>query len=396
MYKNTIIGKGIFFLILCLFLLTTAFPILGISQPNHPYGNSSDPYHYFTYQEMTDLLHNLEDTYPDIMSLESIGVTYEGRDIWMVKLSDNVEETEDEPGVLFMGAHHGNEKPSFEILIFFIQHMVENYGKENTDNDEDGFVNEDPVDGFDNDGDGLVDEDPSEDRVRDAMNNTQIFLIPMVNPDGVEADSRKNCAPNYGPFGFSREITSYGVNLNRNYGDYWFLYYIFPTKYHLAMNMFDSSFNYRGEHPFSENETRAVRDFVETQDISISLSFHSYSEVMFYPWMHTSKPAPHEDLFISIGDNMSKINKYFLYVGGQYIIPRYGGTLGTSENWLYRERGILSYTIELCKQRAPTNPTVVYNVCLTHVGVNLYVCERSWTVESEKSLYGSTSFLNGL
>jgi len=135
MHKNMAIRKCIIFLVLCLFLLTTAFPILGVSQSNQTYGNISDPYHYFTYQEMTDLLHDLEDVYSDIMSLESIGVTYEGRDIWMVKLSDNVEDTEDEPGVLFMGAHHGNEKPSFEVLIFFIQHMVENYGKENTDDE---------------------------------------------------------------------------------------------------------------------------------------------------------------------------------------------------------------------------------------------------------------------
>ena len=394
MYKNIVIRKGIIFLILCLFLLTAAFPIFGASQSNQTYGNISDPYHYFTYQEMTDLLHDLKDTYPDIISFESIGVTYEGRDIWMVKLSDNVDENEDEPGVLFMGAHHGNEKPSFEVLIFFIQHMVENYGKENTDDDGDGQVNEDPIDGFDNDDDGDIDEDPSEDRVRDVMNNTQIFLIPMVNPDGVEADSRKNCAPNHGPFGFKNKITSYGVNLNRNYDDYWFLYYLLPLNYHLVMNMLDSSFNYRGPHPFSENETIAVRDFVETQDISISLSFHSYSEIMFYPWMHTSRPTSHEDLFISIGENMSSINKYHLITGGQYIIPRYGGTLGSSENWLYRERGILSFTMELCKEFAPTDPAVVSNVCLTHVGVNLYVCERSQTVESEKFSYVSTSFFN--
>jgi len=396
MHKNMAIRKCIIFLVLCFFLFTTAFPILGVSQSDQTYGNISDPYHYFTYQEMTDLLHDLEDVYSDIMSLESIGVTYEGRDIWMVKLSDNVEDTEDEPGVLFMGAHHGNEKPSFEVLIFFIQHMVENYGKENTDDDGDGLINEDPIDGFDNDGDGLVDEDPSEDRVRDVMNNTQIFLIPMVSPDGVEADSRKNCAPNYGPFGFSKEITSYGVNLNRNYDDPWFLYYLFPMKYHLVMNMLDSSFNYRGPYPFSENETRSVRDFVETQDISISLSYHSYSEVMFYPWMHTTRPAPHEDLFISIGENMSRINKYRLITGGQYIIPRYAGTLGSSENWLYREMGILSFTMELCTERTPSNPAVVYNVCLTHVGVNLYICERSQTVESEKSSYDPPSFFNRL
>jgi carboxypeptidase T len=182
---------------------------------------------------MTTLFHDLHKNHSDIMNLVSLGKTYEGRDIWMVKLSDNVEENEHESGVLLMGAHHGNEKPSFEILIYFIQHMIDNYYKKNTDNDGDGNVNEDPIDGFDNDNDNLIDEDPSEDRVREVINNTQIFLIPMVSPDGVEADSRKNCAPNYGPFGFSKKITSYGVNLNRNYGYKWYLYYILPWRYHL-------------------------------------------------------------------------------------------------------------------------------------------------------------------
>jgi hypothetical protein len=209
----------------------------------------------------------------------------------------------------------------------------------------------------------------------------------MVNPDGVEAGdagTRKNCAPNYGPFGFQKEITSYGVNLNRNYGYRWFLYYIFPRHYSFWMNVIDSSFNYRGEHPFSENETIAVRDFVITQNISISLSYHSYGEFLFFPWTHTSMHAPHESLFRSIGENISRINEYYLYLGQDYAIPRFGGTLGTSENWLYGNQGILSYTVELCRERAPRDPTVVYEVCLTHTGVNLYVCERSQMVEIEK------------
>jgi carboxypeptidase T len=321
------------------------------------------------------------------MKLESIGVTYEGRDILMVKLSDNVYQRENEPGVLFMGAHHGNEKASFEVLIYFIRNMINSYNSENTDNDGDNLINEDPIDGIDNDDDGTIDEDPSEDRVREAINNTQIFIIPMVNPDGVVANSRKNCAPNYGPFGKNSQITSYGVNLNRNYDDQWFLYYIFPTHYHFIINTMDSSYNYRGPYPFSENETRAVRDFVEDEDISISLSFHSYSEVIIYPWMHTSKLAPHEDLFISIGENMSRINNYYLYTGRDYLIPRYGGTLGSSENWLYRERGILSFTMELCREFAPSNPEDILSACHSHIGVNLYICERSWIIEEEKKLF---------
>ena len=110
------------------------------------------------------------------MSLTSLGKTYEDRDIWLVKISDNVGTNDDEPEVLLMGAQHGNEKPSFEILIYFIKYIVDNYSKKNTDNDHDGLINEDQIDGFDNDEDGLTDEDPSEDRARDVINNTQIYL----------------------------------------------------------------------------------------------------------------------------------------------------------------------------------------------------------------------------
>jgi len=351
---------------------------------NKEINSIDEDYQYFSYNTMTDFLIKLEENNSDIISVFSLGNTYEGRDIWGVKLSDNVESNEDEAGILLIGAHHGNEWPSFEVLLYFIKHMIENYYKENTDDDKDGKINEDYIDGFDNDGDGLIDEDPSEDRVRDVINNTQIFLVPMLNPDGVEygeSGSRKNCIPNHGPFGLKKEITSYGVNLNRNYGYDWILYYLFPIRFHLFVCMMDSSFNYRGPNPFSENETKAVKYLVETQDLRLSLSFHSYSEVMFYPWYHTSKKAPHEDLFISIGENMSSINKYRLWTGGDYVIPRLGGTLGTFENWAYGEHNILSFTIELCRTRIPYDPNIVLDVCIKHVGVNLYISERAQTLD---------------
>jgi carboxypeptidase T len=342
--------------------------------------NNLQAYSYYDYEKMTILLQELEFNYSSIMSLESIGYTYEGRALWMIKLSDNASENEDEPGVLFLGAHHGNEKPSYEVLIYFIKYIVENYYRENTDDDMDGLLNEDDIDGFDNDGDGLLDEDPSEDRVREVVNNTQIFLIPMVNPDGVEfgaEGSRKNRVPNHGSYGFAKEVTSYGVNLNRNYGYDWIYYYLFPFNYDLLLASSDASFNYRGPSRFSENETKAVKSFVETHKINASISYHSYSEVMFYPWYHTSKKVPNEDLFISIGENMSKINKYRLFKGSNYIIPRFGGTLGTVENWLYGKYKIIAFTIELCKSRAPTDTAAVLDTCLKNVGVDLYICERT-------------------
>jgi len=370
-----------------LILISTIYPVMGTSYPNQHFNSTSMiPHQYFTYFEMADLLHTLQENYSDIMLLESIGTTYEGRNIWMVKLSDNVNEDEDELGVLLMGAHHGNEKPSFEALIFFIQHMLKNYGKENTDDDEDGQINEDLIDGLDNDGDGLVDEDPSEDRVRNVIDNTQIFLIPMVNPDGVEYTDnrndgwRKNRAPKEGQTG------NIGVDLNRNYAYKWELYDIFPALYGDLWTSNPESWNYRGEYPFSENETTAVKNFVESEDINISLSYHSYGEFIIYPWMHTSQYTPDENLFISIGEGMASISKYDFNKGKGTLIPWPGGTIGTSENWLYGERNILSFTIELCKTRAPTNPSVVYEYCLAHVGVNLYVCERTPDIQVDKKI----------
>jgi carboxypeptidase T len=321
-----------------------------------PYRSASlEVYHYHTYQEMTDELHTLQTNHPNIVSLTSIGKTYEGRDIWMVKLSDNVTSEENEPGVLFMGAHHGNEKPGYEVCLFFINYMVEHYDNISTPD------------------------------VRNAFDTTQIYLIPMVNPDGVEANTRKNCAPNHGPFGYSKTVTSIGVNLNRNYEDPWYLAYIFPFAYALPIILPDSSFNYRGPFPFSENETQAVKTFAETHNISISISYHSYGQFIIYPWMHTSKQTPDEPLFRSIGENISLINDYTLYIKTDHLIPRFGGTLGSSENWLYRARGILAYTIEVCNERAPSNPTVMLNLCTTQTAVHLYLCQRAQTIVSEKA-----------
>jgi len=368
----------IFFTILTIFILF--FQFNPIAKKTSYLKDNFESYVYYDYEKMTSLFQQLVFNYSKIMSIESIGNTYEGRDLWMVKLSDNVLENEDEPSVLFLGAHHGNEKPSYEVLIYFIKYMTENYYKENYDDDNDGLLNEDNIDGFDNDGDGLIDEDPSEDRVREVINNTQIFLIPMVNPDGVEyglGGSRKNRVPNHGSFGFKKEITSYGVNLNRNYGFDWIYYYLLPFNYDLFFVLPDSSFNYRGPYPFSENETKAIKKFVENQKINISISYHSYSEIMFYPWYHTSLPTPDEKLFISIGENMSKINKYKLLRGNNYIIPRFGGTLGTFENWIYSKYKTIAFTIELCKTRVPTDTATVLDTCLKNTGVDLYICERA-------------------
>jgi carboxypeptidase T len=300
---------------------------------------------YHTYDEMTVLLHSLAANYSDIMSLTSIGKTYEGRDLWMVKLSDHVGEDEDEPEVFFMGAHHGNEKPSYEVLIFFIQFIVDNY-KNGTRG------------------------------VREAINNTELFIIPMVNPDGVEAGTRKNCAPNHGPFGLQKEVTSIGVDLNRNYGYRWLLFFLCPWRYYMTTSLADRSNAYRGEYPFCENETQAIKSFIEIHHIIISLSYHSSGEFVLYPWGYTKNPPKDKPVFVSIGENISKLDNYTL-TQSVNMYP----TIGDDCDWGYGQHGIFSYTIELGTVDATSNPQELLEMCSAHVNVNLYVCQRAQLLE---------------
>lgn len=358
--------RYILVIILSIFLLSTSLTANDYSIVNKEFDFETDPYQYFTYQQMTDFLFTLQSLYPHLMSVESLGKSYENRDIWLVTLSNFESEIQQKPGILLLGAHHGNEKPSYEILIYFIYHMLENYEKNNNT-----FFGNHCICG---------------NEIQKALNTTIFYIIPMVNPDGVQANTRKNREPNYGPFGLHQHISSYGVDLNRNYKDNWFLYYLRPFRYRLFLSTLDFSFTYRGPYPFSSYETRAVKEFVETKNISISLSYHTYSEIILYPWMHTSVSTPHEELFVSIGENMSLINNYRLIRGRNYRFPRFAGTLGTSENWLYRERGILSFTMELCREYAPTNATIIKQACLSHVAVHLYLSVRVQTIQEEKVL----------
>jgi len=96
-------------------------------------------------------------------------------------------------------------------------------------------------------------------------------------------------------------------------------------------------------------------------------------------------------LFRSVGENISAINGYYLLVKNDRLIPLYGGTLGSSENWLYREKGVLAYTVEVGSERRPTSPQVVYNLCMTQTTIHLYLCQRAQTIESEKAVMHQSS-----
>jgi hypothetical protein len=83
-------------------------------------------------------------------------------------------------------------------------------------------------------------------------------------------------------------------------------------------------------------------------------------------------------LFESIGKDIKQINNYTLSQS-VYLYP----TVGDACDWLYGRKGIISYTIELCTTYAPEDPDIIEELCIRHVGVNLYVCEKSESIKSK-------------
>ncbi len=333
---------------------------------------------YFTYNEFTDLLNLLQAQYPDIFSYYSLTKTYQGREVWLVKISDNVLINESEPQVLYLGGVHGNERPGFQTVIYSIRSIVENYT--NT----------------------VVNESVTM-RIRQIVNTSELFFIPMVNPDGIEAFTRKNCRSNDCIFG---KTTFRGVDINRNYDYNWedvsihpLRYIVIPrTKNQLKILLTGSTNNYlfertavrypvtdvssffglgfyRGPSPFSEYESSAVRDFIKKNNVSISVDYHSYGEKIHYPqpWRYTN-PSDNST-FVSLAENISKINRYS-------VSPRinWSNLSGNFPYWAYATQGIYPFTIELCntnEQNQNPDPEYLTEVFSTHVLVNLYIAEKA-------------------
>jgi len=333
---------------------------------------------YYTYDEFTDLLKLLQTQHPEIFSYYSLNKTYDGRNIWLVKISDNVSVKENEPQILIMGGVHGNEKPGFQAVIYCMKSIVENYTKP--------AINESFTM-----------------RIRNIVNSTEIFFIPMVNPDGIEAFTRKNCRPNKCIFG---KTCFRGVDINRNYDYNWedadkhpLRYIVIPktwddlkillsgnttnypferTAVRFPLLDFRSPFRsgyYRGPRAFSENESNAIRNFIEKNNVSISVDYHIGGEGIGYPrpWSYTH-PVDNSTFF-SLAENISKINGYKI---GQR--PNWSNVSGGFGYWAYSKYGMFSFTIELCKSMEQNwNPDEEYLLRLfyAHLLVNLYLAEKA-------------------
>lgn len=307
---------------------------------------------YRTYSEVTAELNQLALDYPDITYLYSLGKSqgclyYDGgnnnysgfqHEIWCLKVSDNPFINEDEPNVFFAANIHGNELISLEVDMEIIYHVLENYA--------------------------------IEDSVADWVNSTQIWFIPLINPDGHRVtvdfmDHRKNMRDNDGD-GYPDNTNTDGVDLNRNFDFSW----LYSSNYGAS--------NYGGPNPWSEPESTYQRDLLQDHKFFAGITYHSFGEVVLYPLGHESGAlaADHEAMEELAEDMAATIPGIY---GGYYNAQPATTYLahGSMGDWGYGVARIYSFTIELSVSPYYHPPAAwVEQICEANVQAALIMLDR--------------------
>ncbi len=261
---------------------------------------------YKTPAEIREILTQYAADYPNLTKLEVIGQTTEGRDIMALKITDNPEERElDESTILFNGMHHAREIMTPEVVLDTADYLLTNYG--------------------------------TDAKVTDWVDNTEVWLVPQVNPDGNNkvwngsSMWRKNMGAN-----------GNGVDINRNY----------PFMWGACNGSSGSEWSdtYRGPSAGSEPETQALMGLVARTQPVFDISYHSYSELVLYPFGCSGQRTPTKEVVEGIGIEMAgmlaKDGRSGTYEPGtpwDILYSVDGGDI----DWMYNEYNVIPYVIEL-------------------------------------------------
>ena len=345
MYKKSLVVAFILIQILS-FTMITPGDKFSVKAENRNSLTSTNWNKYHNYTEIVNILLELNNIYPNIVDVFSVGKSWQNRTIYCLRLT-NESITYPKPAILFVGYHHAREPISAELPLYFSVYVAANYGQNATIS---RILNESEiyviaalnVDGFnavaqnewqrknahpfDEDGDGLIDEDLPEDQDGDGRIEYlwDTYTNTFLKWEGWDNDND----------GVNGEDWVGGVDLNRNYGFAW--------NSSAGASTDPASEVYKGPAPFSEPETRALRDLVMQYDFRYAVSFHSGANVILYPWGYTHNPTPDDEKFRQLARNISVLVGSPYEQGSELYL-----TSGVWDDWMYGNQSVLSLTFEL-------------------------------------------------
>jgi len=292
-------------------------------------------------------LNKLASNYPHTCKIKTIGYSTQDRPILAMRLTNEKIKTE-KPQVLFLATHHAREWVATEMAMRLINYLASNFG--------------------------------SSARVTDLLNTTEVWIIPVANPDGYQYTFtnerlwRKNLRDNDG----NNQITiTDGVDLNRNFDSHW-------GYNDEGSSPIESSGQYRGPAPNSEPETQSVKDFVEDNDFKFVVSYHTYGDLILYPWGWQPKtPSLDDPIFVAQAGTDANPAIYDSLLTKGYN-PGVGADLytmnGEFTDWCYYKKGIPAYVVELTDNydfRFPDNEGMVQTVFEDNLEFALSIAESA-------------------
>jgi len=306
------------------------------------------PAFWHTYEECVAAMDDWAQQYPDIVQMDSIGVTngapwQDPITIYALKISDNVQTDEDEPALLFVGQAHAEEVMGIEIVLTFIQNLLSHQTQW-------------PYSQY--------------------ISDLELWFVPTMNPEGLHVvmdmddDSyRKNMRDNNenGIFDYVVDLGSDidGVDLNRNYDFEW----VHGRLLYEVGNDTEVYDYYRGPAPFSEGENRAIRDLAVREHFIYSINYHSsrsgrLREKVYTAWEFaglSSRRCPDYDISMQIAAGVgTSIPKFG--AAGNYEYSASQGRVSTSTTWFYAALGTYQLTIEVSDNHPDsTNMVTIVN-----------------------------------
>ncbi|MCK5072367.1 MAG: hypothetical protein KAQ98_03010 [Bacteriovoracaceae bacterium] len=236
-------------------------------------------------EKINEELQRIVNKYSHIMKIVKIGKSVNGRDLVFVKISDNPEIDEVEPEFKYIGNMHGDEITNRDVLVKFIEWLGESYAT-NT-------------------------------QVGELIDNTEIWIMPSMNPDGAARRRRGNAK---------------WIDLNRDFPD-------FTTN--------DNENTVQGR----AIETQAVMNFQKERRFALSANFHGGAVVVNYPWDTTSARPPLHELITEISSEYANLVDEMVnssrFPGG--IVNGYDWYTinGGMQDWSFYWHGDLQTTIEM-------------------------------------------------
>lgn len=260
--------------------------------------NAQEPpsrYAYYTVDEYNAFMQTTAATYPNLCQLYEFGRSVQNRPLYALKISDNVTLDENEPEIKLIGSIHGDEPVGYDMLIRLIKLFTESYGT-----------------------------DP---RITNIVNNTELWITPLMNPDGYANHTRYNAA---------------GVDLNRNFP--------MPTGVQ----------NPDGNPTAPENQ--AMMDYSNQHNFILGINFHGGALVINYPWDYTSVLAPDNALLIDLSLTYSMHNNP-MYNSTEFAQGITNGAAwysitGSMQDWNYAYTSNIELTAEIGNSKWPAASTL--------------------------------------